>query len=145
MNTSSGGTYYVKVSRGAGSYSLAISLQSQNDAGLGGDAGDEILEALQIELGPAFSGEIGDYDLEDWYKFEVPQGHALSVAFTSDEDAIQKMTVELIDPERERVWNEVNIGPSEAKSVSVAAETVSGGTYYVKVSRGSGGYGVEIE
>ena len=89
MNTSSGGAYSALVSRGLGSYSLEISLQCQDDAGSGGDAGDKPLEALQIEPGQTFSGEIGDYDQEDWYQFEVADGETIVLeTFAADPAAL---------------------------------------------------------
>ena len=142
MNTDSGGTYYARVSGGYGSYSIELSSQSQDDAQSGGDAGDKVVDALEVQTGLAFSGQLGDFDEEDWYKFEVPNGHVLSVAFTPAEDA-QPTDVSLFTPDQEETWWELSVGPT----VTVAFEIteVVGGPYYIQVAYGSGSYTIEIK
>ncbi|MFO7944278.1 MAG: pre-peptidase C-terminal domain-containing protein [Anaerolineales bacterium] len=142
MSSSSGGTYYIKVSGGHGEYSLELAAESQDDAGSGGDAGDRVADALQVEMDQTFSGEIANFDAEDWYAFEVPDGHVLNVKFTAGEDA-ESMNVQLLGPEQNEIWVERRIGPTVTESVEVseAAE----GTYYIRVSDGNGSYTIDIE
>jgi len=143
MNSSSGGTYYVRVSAGYGSYSIELSSRSQDDSDSGGDAGDKVVDALEVQMGLAFSGQLGDFDEEDWYKFEVPHGHVLSVAFTPAEDA-EPMDVSLFTPDQEEIWWEYGVGPTVTKSTTGVMNSSSGGTYYVRVSAGYGSYSIEL-
>ncbi|MFO8009513.1 MAG: hypothetical protein R6U89_01750 [Dehalococcoidia bacterium] len=143
MNNSSGGTYYVRVKDGSGSYTLELATESQNDAGSGGDAGDSGSEALEVETGTSLSGQIGDSDQEDWYAFEVPDEHMLSVAFTPDEDADSKR-YELYDPNLERINYHHRVEPGVTKSITRLMNNSSGGTYYVRVKDGSGSYTLEL-
>ncbi|MBS3753682.1 MAG: hypothetical protein KGY46_09890, partial [Anaerolineales bacterium] len=116
MSSSSGGTYYIVVSGGYGEYTIELAAESQDDAGSGGDAGDRVADALQVEIGEqSFSGEVADFDAEDWYAFEVPDGHVLNVKFTAGEDA-ESMNVQLLEPDQNMIWQERNIGPTVAQS-----------------------------
>ncbi|MEA3407596.1 MAG: hypothetical protein U9R48_05905 [Chloroflexota bacterium] len=143
MSSSSGGTYYVGVQYGTGGYNLELSSQSQNDADSGGDAGDEVVDALEVESDRVLSGRIGDFDEKDWYKFDVANGHLLNVAFTPDKDA-ESMTVSLLDPDQNEIWYEGGIGPTVTKQVSKLMSSSSGGVYYVGVQYGNGGYSLEL-
>ena len=136
MSSSSGGTYYVSVSAGYGSYSIELALQSQNDADSGGDAGDKVVNALEVQTGLTFSGQIGDFDEEDWYKFTPTVGQ--TVSFTPGEDVGH---VALFTPDQEEIW-EKWVGPTE--TVVFEITEVVGEGYYIQVS-GSGSYTIEIE
>jgi hypothetical protein len=144
MNTSSGGTYYVQVCDGPGSYSLDLSLQGQNDAGSGGDAGDELLQGLEVGTGQTISGQIGNYDEEDWYKFELPHGHILSLAFTPGEDVPGSLDIWLYNSDQKEIWSAQNVGPTVTQLGTRVMNTSSGGTYYVRVCDGEGRYGIEL-
>jgi len=143
MNTSSGGTYYVQVCDGPGSYSLDLSLQSQNDAGSGGDAGDALLQGLEVGIGQTISGQIGDYDEEDWYKLDVPHGHILSLAFTPSEDVPGSLDVWLYNSDQKDIWSAQNVGPTVTKLYEMT-EAVAG-THYIQISDGRGSYSLEIK
>jgi hypothetical protein len=79
LNNMSAGIYYAVVHSGVGPYKLDLMIETQNDAGLGADAGDKITKALAIEPGSSFFGEMGAFDEEDWYRFDVPAGHILKL------------------------------------------------------------------
>jgi len=143
MNTTSGGTYYVIVSGGRGQYEFELSIESQNDAGSGNDAGDKITKALKIEPGRSFRGEKGGFDKEDWYNFDIPNGHILKLAFTPHEEA-ESVSISLLNFERKTVWRYSYVAPGVTKSTRVMMGTSSGGTYYVCVYDGSGQYQFEL-
>ncbi|MEA3459383.1 MAG: pre-peptidase C-terminal domain-containing protein [Chloroflexota bacterium] len=143
MSSSSGGTYYVQVRGGYGSYTIELSSESQNDVDSGGDAGDKVADALEVKTEQTFSGQIGDFDEEDWYRFEVPNEHILSLSFTPSEDA-EPMDVYLLDPDQHEIWSEEYVGPRVTKSVSKLMSSSSGGTYYVQVRGGYGSYTIEL-
>jgi hypothetical protein len=139
MSSSSGGTYYVSVAAGYGSYSIELASQSQNDAESGGDAGDKVVNALEVQTGLTFSGQIGDFDEEDWYKFTPTVGQ--TVSFTPGEDA-EPMDVALFTPDQEGIWRKWGVGPTA--TVAFEITEVVGEGYYIQVS-GSGSYTIEIE
>ncbi len=79
-----------------------------------------------------------DEGSEDWYTFEVPDGHILSVTFTAGDDA-DNLHGRLMDPDGTRVWQERYIGPTVSQSTRQMMSSVSGGMYQSAVSGRSGG------
>jgi len=65
---------------GSGTYSFTLAV-TQNDAGSGGDAGNDFYSALLISPG-SYKGYIDSSDTQDWYKFSVTQGQKIYVAMT---------------------------------------------------------------
>ncbi|MGM0401379.1 MAG: hypothetical protein ACQEQT_08785 [Chloroflexota bacterium] len=143
MSSSSGGMYYIRISEGHGEYTVELATESQDDAGSGGDAGGKVADALEVEVGQSLSGEIGDFDEEDWYTFEVADGQAVSVDFTPGEDA-EPMNVRLLDPEQDEVWRELGVSPTVTKSTRQMMSSSSGGMYYIRISEGHGEYTIEL-
>jgi len=142
--SSASGIYYIVVAHGQGSYTIELSQASQNDADTGGDAGDGMEDALKIETGMSVSAQIGDLDYEDWYAFDVPDGHILKVAFTPDEDADGQMSIKLFSPDQSEIWSQSDVGPMATQSVSQMMGSSSGGVYYLKVYGGRGSYGIDL-
>ncbi|PIU13223.1 MAG: hypothetical protein COT21_02340, partial [Hadesarchaea archaeon CG08_land_8_20_14_0_20_51_8] len=84
----SSGNYYVKIRHysddDAGSYDISVfaaSSTTQNDMGMGGDAGNTINAATLISAG-AGTGYIDDTDTVDYYKVQVTSGQTVSVNMT---------------------------------------------------------------
>ena len=140
MNTSSGGMYYIQVVYGSGSYSIKLSSQSQNDADSGSDAGDRVVDALEVQTGLTFSGQLGDFDKEDWYKFTLTEGQIVS--FTPGEDA-EPIDVSLFTPDQEEIKWKYSVGPTV--TVEFEITEVVGEPYYIQVRYGSGSYSIEIK
>jgi hypothetical protein len=143
MNNLSGGIYYAVVHSGIGPYKLDLILESQNDAGLGTDAGDKITKALAIEPGSPFFGEMGAFDEEDWYRFDIPAGHILKLSFTPNASS-EAMKFSLRSFERSEVWYSGVVPAGETRPKRVMMNNASGGTYYLQAYYGSGHYGFEI-
>ncbi len=61
-----------------GDYSLTITINGQNDANTGGDAGNSISAATSITPG-SYSGYMSSMDVEDWYSFQVSSGQGITV------------------------------------------------------------------
>ncbi|MFA5771822.1 MAG: fibronectin type III domain-containing protein [Thermoplasmata archaeon] len=59
---------------------------AQNDAGIGGDAGNDFSTAVLIGAGK-YNGTLSSTDLQDWYKFFVEKGTIISVLLTVPENA----------------------------------------------------------
>ena len=74
------GIYFIKVfsneGAGAGSYTIDVSLNGQNDAGTGSDAGDDMGSATSISEGD-YIGYMSINDVEDWYSFSVNSGQGI--------------------------------------------------------------------
>jgi len=65
----------------AGDYTLSISLQGQNDAGSGKDAGNTMTSALAVDAG-SYTGYMAEWDREDWYRIQVSAGQGITVTVT---------------------------------------------------------------
>ena len=143
MNNLSGGIYYAVVGSGIGSYKLDLSSEAQNDAGTGFDAGDRITKALAIKPDNSVLGEMGGFDLEDWYRFDIPPGHILKLSFTPRESS-EAMKFSLRSFESSEVWYSGVVPPGETRLERVMMNNSSGGTYYLEAYYGSGQYGFDI-
>ncbi len=143
LNNLSGGIYYAVVYSGIGPYKLDLFIETQNDAGSGTDAGDKITKALAIEPGSSFFGEIGAFDEEDWYRFDIPPGHILKLSFTPNASS-EAMKFSLRNFERSEVWYSGVVPAGETRPKRVMMNNSSGGTYYLEAYYGSGPYGFEI-
>ena len=143
LNNLSGGIYYAVVYNGIGPYKLNLYIETQNDAGSATDAGDKISKALAIEPDSAYSAEMGAFDEEDWYRFDIPAGHILKLSFTPGADS-EAMKFSLRSFERSEVWYSGVIPAGETLLKRVMMNKSSGGTYYRQAYYGSGGYGFEI-
>jgi hypothetical protein len=143
MNNLSGGIYYAEVHSGIGPYKLDLFIENQNDAGSGTDAGDRITKALAINPNSSFIGEMGGFDSKDWYRFDIPRGHILKLAFGPDESS-RSMKFSLRSFEHSEVWYSGVVLPGETKLKHVMMNTTSGGTYYLEAYYGDGRYGFDI-
>ena len=143
LNNLSGGIYYAVVYAGLGPYKLDLFIETQNDAGSGTDAGDKITKALAIEPGSSFFGEMGAFDEEDWYQFDIPPGHILKLSFTPNASS-EAMKFSLRSFERSEVWYSGVVPAGETIPRRVMMNNSSGGTYYLQAYYGSGHYGFEI-
>jgi hypothetical protein len=143
MNNSSGGTYYLEAAFGSGRYEFEIFLEKQNDAGSETDAGDKISEALKIEPGHSYSGELGGFDDNDWYRFNAPSGSVLKITLSSYEGG-EPIKFSFRDAQRAEVWFTEEIPPGAAESKRIMINRSSGGTYFLEAFYGSGPYGFEV-
>jgi hypothetical protein len=143
LNNLSGGIYYAVVYAGIGPYKLDLYIEMQNDAGSGTDAGDKITKAIALEPGSSFFGEMGVFDEEDWYRFDIPAGHILKLSFSPDASS-EAMKFSLRSFERSEVWYSGVVPAGETRSKRVMMNNASGGTYYLQAYYGSGHYGFGI-
>jgi len=143
MNNSSGGTYYLEASYGSGQYEFEIFTESQNDAGAQIDAGDKISEALKVETGRAYSGELGGYDDQDWYRFDILPGSVLKIALTTYEEG-EPVKFSFRDAKRDKIWQIEDTSPGHTESTRVVVNNSAGGTYFLEAFYGSGLYEFEV-
>lgn len=143
MNNTSGGIYYTVVYSGIGPYQLDLFIETQNDGSSGSDAGDSITKALDIQPGRSYLGELGGFDENDWFRFDIPAGHILNLAFTPKQSA-ESMKFSLRSFERSEIWYSGAVPPGEKKPKRVMMNNSSGGTYYLEAFYGSGQYEFEI-
>jgi hypothetical protein len=143
LNSTSEGAFYAVVSQGSGHYSLDITARIQNDAGSGNDAADKIAKATEIKTDRSYFGEIGGFDTEDWYQFEMPPGYILNLAVTPDPEA-GAMSFSLRNSERSEIWYFDKVTPGVTKSKRVITNNLSGSRYYLVVYEGQGTYTFDI-
>lgn len=143
MSSSSGDTYYAEVSDGKGAYTLEISLTSQDDTGIGTDAGDRAVDAVPVELGNMYTGLLGDYDEQDWFSVEIAEGQIVGFTVTPGDDG-ETLDVDMYSPEQDNLGYESNIAAGVTCEMSLP-ENSPAGTYYLELSDGQGSYSFVIE
>ncbi|MBS3748487.1 MAG: hypothetical protein KGY67_02170 [Candidatus Thermoplasmatota archaeon] len=101
--TDESGRYFVSVSsdEAAGSYTFNVDISGQNDAGTGGDAGDDINSAAPITPG-SYYGYLDSSDWQDCYSFEVSNGEGIFVEIDSMERS--DFDIHLYNPNGELVF-----------------------------------------
>jgi hypothetical protein len=139
MNTTSGGTYFLKSFYGDGIYRIDLYTKSQNDAETGTDAGDRITKALKIKSGRSFVGELGGLDEEDWYTFEPQKVEKLN--FTCDPEG-EPMKLALRTLEQREAGYSAEIFPGVTKSLEIPEDIKP--PYFIRISGGRGKYSIEL-
>src|SRR5690606_8854806 len=72
-----GAPFELTFSEGPAAYTFELELTLQDDAGQGGDAGDDFASAFDIESGGGVEGRIGGQDSADIYLLELQPGTEL--------------------------------------------------------------------
>jgi hypothetical protein len=84
-SNSSGGAYYLEVegasTLAAGSYAVNFQSGTQDDAGTGGDAGDDFDTATPLQIGSTSQGLVGSQDPVDYYQFQAGSNTVLEVQY----------------------------------------------------------------
>jgi len=98
-----------------GNYTFSITLSSQNDAGTGSDAGNNINQATSITPG-SYSGYMDEGDWEDWYSFTANSGQGIFVTVTPvDKKDVREgdFDIHLYNPSGEWVYSAQYYGEDE--------------------------------
>ncbi len=158
-NASQSGFYYIRVghgkdgtltTNGTGSYTVELTMQNQDDAALGSDAGDEFPQAVAIQAGQPITGQLGGADRNDWYKLEVPGGHILDLTFTPGADVAETQSIFAFDADYgEPIWEEQHVFPSVNHAGRWIVGAEMGGTYFFQITyghrkNGTGSYTFEV-
>ena len=139
MNSSSGGTYFVKVYHGVGTYQLALHTKMQNDAGYGTDAGDRKARATVITSGQTFTAELGGLDEEDWFTFEPQKGEKIKFICDKESKAIR---LALRTREQGVVGYSAEIFPGMTRSFEIPEDVDP--PYFIRIFDGEGKYSIQI-
>jgi len=102
---------------------------------------DEDSQATPL-LGGTTQGALSEGD-QDWYVFEVPDGSIIDIAFAPG-DGARDLTVVLMDPDRDVVWDEYDVD-TQMRSVRWVVSGESGGSYFLQVTDGFGEYTVDLQ
>ena len=104
--------FHIFANDGAGSsdYTFTITLGGQNDAGTGGDAGNDIGAATSISPG-SYSGYMDVNDQEDWYSFSANSGQGIFVTVEPMEKS--DYDIHLYNPSGELVHSAQYYGDDE--------------------------------
>ncbi|NLT72653.1 MAG: hypothetical protein GXX94_00455 [Chloroflexi bacterium] len=133
-----GGTYYLAIDGGAGTYAVELSIAAQDDADSGADAPYDVDDALSIDAGEEYSGEIGGSDPGDSYRFAAAEGMVVSVTAGDD---VEDLLVALYDSEGSEIWYDY----VSEDTISYTLEEVLDGDYVVQVADATGTYTLMIE
>lgn len=134
----SAGDYRLRVTRasGTGSYTLSVSATSQNDCGIGADAGNTHGTASSISLPQSNCSATlhSTADLDDYYKFPVTSGQVINANMTPNAGA--NFNICLYNPSGSVVVSCTTGGTGVTDSLSHTATTT--GDYRLRVTRSSG-------
>jgi hypothetical protein len=147
---STAGPYYVYVYGWFGdtnTYNLtttAVNSSAQNDAGSGGDAGDNSSMAYTLTPGnhQQYTGYVDQTDIEDWYNISVPTGYGISanLSFGASND----MDLYLVNSQATSIIDSSYF--SNPETVTSNGTTVGGSNVYIVIDAytGSGTYTLDI-
>jgi len=139
--TSSGYAYiFVKRFADEGTYSLTVTVATQDDMGTGGDAGDNF-GAATLVIPSTGTGYLDSRDTADWYKVQVTAGQLVSVSMTPSFEA--DFDLELYGPNQAYLGSSAHGGSQPEAAHGTAS---SSGYVYVFVKRfaGEGTYALTI-
>ncbi len=140
--------WYVQVNEywsGGGEYTFTVDLESQDDAGSGGDVVESYGDSYEINTGIDVNGFVGDLDEADMYKVELQPSSKVTVSFTS----VAEMEQELIfyDPDKESSFSLYSSLETEATDGYNLANETEVDYWYVQVNEywsGPAGYQFRI-
>lgn len=98
---------------------ITITAVPHDDAGSGGDAGDDFDTATEISVGN-YEGFVESFDVNDYYKIFVSEGNTIHVTMTPPIGS--NLDLKLFDPNEDLVGESTNVGDVE-ESISYTAET----------------------
>jgi hypothetical protein len=98
---------YANDGAGTGDYTINLALSGQNDAGIGGDAGDTIQAATPLTPGE-YTGYMESSDVEDWYSFQANTGQGINVRVEPLERS--DYDIHLYNPSGELVYSAMYYG-----------------------------------
>jgi len=98
---------------------IVITAIPHNDAGSGGDAGDDFNTATEINVGN-YEGFVESFDINDYYKIFVSAGNTIHITMTPAVGS--NLDLKLFDPSEDLVRESTNVGDA-AESISYTAET----------------------
>ncbi len=147
---STAGPYYIYVYGYLGdtnTYNLtttAVNSSTQNDAGSGGDVGDNASMSYTLTPGnhQQYTGYVDQTDIEDWYNISVPTGYGISanLSFAASNDfdlyLVDSLATSIIDSSYF----------SNPETVTSNGTTVGGSNVYILIDAytGSGSYTLDI-
>jgi hypothetical protein len=141
VGAESGGQYALGVRSGPAAYQVEVSTTTQDDGGSGGDAGDELGEAVEIVLDEEYSGLQGDSDWADWYTFTLEDGEAAEVTVTVPKGQ-GAFLLQVFDEYEDCLESLYDISSRNPAAIEVDAGM--GQTFYVQVADGAGPYTLKV-
>ena len=141
VSHAAGVEYAVKVAGGPGAYSLDVTIDGQDDAGSGQDAGDTPSSAMAIAAGKTITGLVGDLDEADLFKLDIPAGTVLGLSVSSTDGSNKQAA--LLDTDQDELWSEYSIA-TRAKSTTLILGHEGAGDYYVSIGGDKGAYELEV-
>ncbi len=119
---------YANEGANAADYNIEITLNNQNDAGTGKDAGDSITNPTEINAG-TFEGYIDSTDPEDWYSFEAQNGDGFIINLDTPRACdMSDFDIHLYDPTDELVYEGTYYGEDE-----IEYKADMSGTWKIKI------------
>ncbi len=147
---STAGPYYIYVYGFLGdtnTYNLtttAVNWSAQNDAGSGGDVGDNASMAYTLTPGnhQQYTGYVDQTDIQDWYNISVPTGYGISANISFN--AANDFDLYMVDSQATTIINSSYY--SNPETVTSNGTAVGGSNVYIVIDAytGSGPYTLDI-
>ncbi len=125
-----------------GEYTLTVSVDTQDDAGSGGDAPGTFDDALEIEEGE-YEGILGNLDTADMYKIYVEAGSLIELEFSSESPSLYwgEHQLRLYSPERSQLLSITSSEGSINRDEHTVTFDMESGYRYLKVDSAYGDWG----
>jgi hypothetical protein len=133
------GDLIVEVSGGDVAYEMVVTLDGQNDADSGGDAGADSGAAVLVQDNSTFEGRLGNNDADDYYSFVAEETGVTTVSIQNDADSGNGYVTPFINGSQKAYASASAGGVGE-----VELETVEGELVHLEVTSVKGSYTVVI-
>lgn len=143
LDHDAGGIYEVVITEGPAAFALEVGVEVQDEAGSGGDAGDDVSTALEIGSGDDVVGLLGSGDRTDLYTLELEPGTELQLT-TSNERTSERAFLLQLRTEGDGLFSE-RIAPGEELEFSVLLGPDDDGILDISVEEGPADYAFAIE
>jgi hypothetical protein len=130
-NNVGAGQWYIRA-EGPNNYSFDLMLTDQDDAQTAGDAGDDLNNPRAIEPNETYSGQEGDDDIADFYKFDAKAGQSLTLGgeiFNGPKQG--NLTLYGVD---KQALGSIDFGDPDPPPVALVMKVT--GTYFIGVEAG---------
>jgi len=141
------GTHFIRVWRQSGtpSYGFTLEVQSQDDAGSSGDAGDTMGDVLEISPG-TYSGWVDAWDNVDFYRENVSENQTFWVSVQPSQGENLEVDLSILESTGEEFSGELVTDASLGNARYFCGKASSSTQYYLKISRvdGEGYYSLTV-
>lgn len=128
---------------GPAAYTFEVALQIQDDAGQGGDAGNDVASGFEVEAGEEISGMLGGQDSADVYLADLVPGSQLQLEIEVDRDSARRVVAEVfLDGER---LERLTAAPGSVEDLTLLMSGEDSGVVEIFLTEGPATYGFTLD